>query len=264
MDSYVSVRKKRRRRKKTMGSIDLASFFFRCPLISLAPKRLFPSINRSRFSSRASFLHHCRPVRSNQKRKSTVLQTRERNASVSLDRSIDPFGSCNASSSLSTSSPSSTSLPLLLPPPPLPTPLNHRVELLLVWLLLISTVVATFFVQRHRIAWLPPAAAAMLLGVAAGGVVRLSGLAAPLRFSPSAFFYGLLPPIVFAAGVTLKKRSFFANIGTVLLFAVVGTAISTLVFGLATYFLVLLRVVKRKHLGPQPLIECMLFGKKKR
>ena len=100
----------------------------------------------------------------------------------------------------------------------------------------------------------------MLLGVAAGGVVRLSGLAAPLRFSPSAFFYGLLPPIVFAAGVTLKKRSFFANIGTVLLFAVAGTAISTLVFGLATYCLVLLRVVKRKHLGPQPLIECMLFG----
>ena len=100
----------------------------------------------------------------------------------------------------------------------------------------------------------------MLLGVAAGGVVRLSGLATPLRFSPSAFFYGLLPPIVFAAGVTLKKRSFFANIGTVLLFAVVGTAVSTLVFGLATYALVLLRVVKRKHLGPQPLIECMLFG----
>ena len=104
----------------------------------------------------------------------------------------------------------------------------------------------------------------MLLGVAAGVAVRLfssRGLAAQaLRFSPSAFFYGLLPPIVFAAGVTLKKRSFFANIGTVLLFAVVGTAVSTLVFGLATYALVLLRVVKRKHLGPQPLIECMLFG----
>ena len=102
------------------------------------------------------------------------------------------------------------------------------------------------------------------MGVAAGVVVRLFGLAAPLRFSPSAFFYGLLPPIVFAAGVTLKKRSFFANIGTVLLFAVAGTALSTLVFGLATYCLVLLRVVKRKHLGPQPLIECMLFGEKEK
>jgi hypothetical protein len=27
-----------------------------------------------------------------------------------------------------------------------------------------------------------------------------------LRFSPAAFFYGLLPPIVFAAGFTLKAR----------------------------------------------------------
>lgn len=105
----------------------------------------------------------------------------------------------------------------------------------------------------------------MLLGVVAGVVVRIFSssrghAAQALRFSPSAFFYGLLPPIVFAAGVTLKKRSFFANIGTVLLFAVAGTAVSTLVFGLATYALVLLRVVKRRHLGPQPLIECMLFG----
>ena len=32
----------------------------------------------------------------------------------------------------------------------------------------------------------------------------LAGLTATLRFSPAAFFYGLLPPIVFAAGFTLK------------------------------------------------------------
>jgi solute carrier family 9 (sodium/hydrogen exchanger), member 8 len=64
-------------------------------------------------------------------------------------------------------------------------------------------------VQRHRVTALPPAAASMLLGVVAGIVVRATGLAAPLRFSPAAFFYGLLPPIVFAAGFTLKKRDFF-------------------------------------------------------
>ena len=48
----------------------------------------------------------------------------------------------------------------------------------------------------------------------------LTGLAQPLRFSPAAFFYALLPPIVFAAGFTLKKRQFFKNFGAILMFAV--------------------------------------------
>ena len=46
------------------------------------------------------------------------------------------------------------------------------------------------------------------------GILLLAGLEEGLKFSPSAFFYGLLPPIVFAAGFTLKKREFFRNIGT--------------------------------------------------
>lgn len=50
------------------------------------------------------------------------------------------------------------------------------------------------------------------------------------------------------------------NIGTITLFAVGGTLLSTLVLGLATYVLVLLHIVRRKHLGPRPFIECMLYG----
>lgn len=43
-------------------------------------------------------------------------------------------------------------------------------------------------------------------------------------------------------------------------FAVAGTLISTLVFGLLTYFLVIIHVVQRSALGPAPLTECMLYG----
>ena len=45
-----------------------------------------------------------------------------------------------------------------------------------------------------------------------------------------------------------------------MLFAVAGTFISTLLFGLATYFLVLIHVVHRSHLGTAPFVECMLYG----
>lgn len=44
------------------------------------------------------------------------------------------------------------------------------------------------------------------------------------------------------------------------MFAVAGTLISTLVFGLLTYFLVIIHVVQRSALGPAPLTECMLYG----
>ncbi len=88
-----------------------------------------------------------------------------------------------------------------------------------------------------------------------------AGLQAALRFSPAAFFYGLLPPIVFAAGFTLKKRDFFRNFGTISVFAVPGTFISALFFGFVTYGLVAIKVVKRSHLGTAPLIECLLYGK---
>ena len=71
---------------------------------------------------------------------------------------------------------------------------------------------------------------------------------------------GLLPPIVFEAGFRLKKKAFFKNIGTITAFAVVGTFISTLVFGLATWLLLLLRIVKRQHMGTSPVLTCLLYG----
>jgi sodium/hydrogen exchanger 8 len=41
------------------------------------------------------------------------------------------------------------------------------------------------------------------------------------------FFFALLPPIILEAGYTMKRRRFFKNIVSIVLFAVVGTLIST-------------------------------------
>ena len=63
-----------------------------------------------------------------------------------------------------------------------------------------------------------------------------------------------------APGFTLKKKDFFKNAPAIAVFAVGGTFVSALVFGLLTYFLVIIHVVSRSALGPAPLTECMLYG----
>ena len=128
------------------------------------------------------------------------------------------------------------------------------------WILLITVVVATYLIQSYRIQLLPPSSSALLIGVFFGIVSRIFGLTHTLRFSPAGFFYALLPPIVFAAGFTLKKRSFFENTGAILTYAVLGTFISAMVFGTCTYLLYLMRIISPKSLGMAPFAECYMYG----
>ena len=100
--------------------------------------------------------------------------------------------------------------------------------------------------HRHQVTWLTESSGCLLLGFAFNTLIYLlSGLfseAAQLSVRRSdalhdAIYYGLLPPIIFEAGFTMKKRQFFANFGTVLLYAVVGTLVCIFATGALLYLL---------------------------
>lgn len=71
------------------------------------------------------------------------------------------------------------------------------------------------------------------------------------------FYFGLLPPLIFDAGYTCRRKAFFQNIVPIALFAVVGTFVSTFFIGYATYALGRAGWVAIDVSTP---IESLLFG----
>ena len=132
---------------------------------------------------------------------------------------------------------------------------NVSLEMSLAWTLLSVAVACTYIIQRFRIgANLPPSAVAMLLGIVVGAVLLvLPGSKEELVFEGEFFFYALLPPVIFNAGFQLKKKSFIRNLFPILMFAVVGTIITALVFGFGIFGLAEAGLVKRRNLGVNPI-----------
>ncbi|XP_064945013.1 sodium/hydrogen exchanger 1-like isoform X2 [Musa acuminata AAA Group] len=88
--------------------------------------------------------------------------------------------------------------------------------------------------------WANESIASLLLGLCAGLVMLLVTKwkrSRILTFDEELFFIYLLPPIIFNAGFQVKKKQFFRNFSTILLFGVLGTLISFCIISTGSYFL---------------------------
>ncbi|XP_069861681.1 sodium/hydrogen exchanger 9 isoform X1 [Dipodomys merriami] len=82
-----------------------------------------------------------------------------------------------------------------------------------------------------------------------------------MTFDPEIFFNVLLPPIIFHAGYSLKKRHFFQNLGSILTYAFLGTAISCIVIGLIVYgFVKAMEHAGQLKNGDFHFTDCLFFG----
>jgi len=95
-----------------------------------------------------------------------------------------------------------------------------------------------FFVSVLKFPYMQQNGISMLTGMAVGVVLKYwrEENQRLFEFQPEFFFYVLLPPLIFEAGYTMKSKSFFRNMGTILFFAVLGTIVSAFVVGYGNYF----------------------------
>uniref|UniRef100_A0A674MY64 Sodium/hydrogen exchanger n=1 Tax=Takifugu rubripes TaxID=31033 RepID=A0A674MY64_TAKRU len=81
-----------------------------------------------------------------------------------------------------------------------------------------------------------------------------------VTFDPEVFFNILLPPIIFHAGYSLKKRLFFSNLGSIITYAFLGTAMSCFIIGNLMYGVVKLMEAVGQLTDKFYYTDCLFFG----
>ncbi|XP_051127843.1 sodium/hydrogen exchanger 1-like [Andrographis paniculata] len=103
--------------------------------------------------------------------------------------------------------------------------------------LLCACIVIGHLLEENR--WMNESITALIIGLCTGVVIllvsrwRSSHL---LVFSEDLFFIYLLPPIIFNAGFQVKKKQFFRNFMTIMMFGALGTIISFIIISLGAIF----------------------------
>ena len=102
-----------------------------------------------------------------------------------------------------------------------------------------ATLLVGFLLESNHIHWLPEAGVGVLMGALASGLAVLCHdkyLLTNERFDFEFFMTWLPPPIIFEAGYNMNTHAFFANAAPTMLFAFVGTFLSTFVVGGIVYY----------------------------
>jgi len=132
---------------------------------------------------------------------------------------------------------------------------------LAIFFLLVMMILVIFLVHtllRLNLHYIPESLAIVFLGATIGLFMKVLPEEESKRiesFSPTAFFLIILPPIIFESGYNLHKGNFFANIGSIMVFAILGTVISALIVGGGVYLLGLADIVYRLN-----FVESFAFG----
>ncbi|QCE07392.1 solute carrier family 9 [Vigna unguiculata] len=122
--------------------------------------------------------------------------------------------------------------------------------------LLCACIVIGHLLEENR--WMNESITALMIGISTGVIILLfSGGKSShiLVFSEDLFFIYLLPPIIFNAGFQVKKKQFFVNFMTIMLFGAIGTLISCAVITLGAS-----QIFEKLDIGPLELGDYLAIG----
>nr|CAN99589.1 vacuolar Na+/H+ antiporter [Mesembryanthemum crystallinum] len=122
--------------------------------------------------------------------------------------------------------------------------------------LLCGCIVIGHLLEENR--WMNESITALAIGLATGVVILLfsGGKSSHLLvFSEDLFFIYLLPPIIFNAGFQVKKKQFFRNFITIIVFGALGTLVSFTIISLGA-----MEFFKKLDIGSLELGDYLAIG----
>nr|ABU49649.1 Na+/H+ antiporter [Salsola soda] len=122
--------------------------------------------------------------------------------------------------------------------------------------LLCGCIVIGHLLEENR--WTNESITALLIGLSTGIIILLiSGGESShlLVFSEDLFFIYLLPPIIFNAGFQVKKKQFFRNFITIILFGAIGTLVSFIIISLGS-----IAIFQKMDIGSLELGDLLAIG----
>ncbi|CAB4316007.1 unnamed protein product [Prunus armeniaca] len=122
--------------------------------------------------------------------------------------------------------------------------------------LLLACIVIGHLLEENR--WVNESITALLIGVCTGIVILLISRGKSshlLVFSEDLFFIYVLPPIIFNAGFQVKKKQFFVNFITIVMFGAIGTLISFCIISLGAT-----QIFKKLDIGSLEIGDYLAIG----
>lgn len=104
-----------------------------------------------------------------------------------------------------------------------------------VWVLIASLAKIVFHHYQWLSSTIPESCLLILLGIPIGFIIGDAGGAGRVHLTSDLFFFFLLPPIILDAGYFMTSDVFYQNIGTILLYAILGTIFNAFVVGASIF-----------------------------